>query len=56
MLTRHIRESLQVTPGPIPDFWAGPGDEASAEPISSKRIAPTDKIRPNFGDNYSRHS
>ena len=21
MLTRHIRESLQVTPGPFPDFW-----------------------------------
>ena len=29
MLTRHIRESLQVTPGPFPDFWVGPGDEAS---------------------------
>ena len=28
MLTRHIRESLQVTPGPFPDFWVGPGDEA----------------------------
>ena len=27
MLTRHIRESLQVTPGPFPDFWVGPGDE-----------------------------
>ena len=30
MLTRHIRESLQVTPGPFPDFWVGPGDEASS--------------------------
>ena len=29
MLTRHIRESLQVTPGPFPDFWVGPGDEAT---------------------------
>ena len=29
MLTRHIRESLQVTPGPFPDFWVGPGDEAN---------------------------
>ena len=28
MLTRHIRESLQVTPGPFPDFWVGPGDKA----------------------------
>ena len=28
MLTRHIQESLQVTPGPFPDFWVGPGDEA----------------------------
>ena len=23
--------SLQVTPGPFPDFRAGPGDEASGE-------------------------
>ena len=29
MLTQHIRESLQVTPGPFPDFWVGPGDEAT---------------------------
>ena len=29
MLTRHIREYLQVTPGPFPDFWVGPGDEAT---------------------------
>ena len=29
MLTRHIRENLQVTPGPFPDFWVGPGDEAT---------------------------
>ena len=28
MLTWHIRESLQVTPGPFLDFWAGPGDKA----------------------------
>ena len=32
MLTRHIWESLQVTPGPFPDFWAGPGDEAMPPP------------------------
>ena len=25
--TAH-REYLQVTPGPFPDFWVGPGDEA----------------------------
>ena len=29
MLTQHIQENLQVTPGPFPDFWVGPGDEAS---------------------------
>ena len=29
MLTQHIRESLQVTPGPFPDFWVGSGDEAT---------------------------
>ena len=34
MLTRHIRESLQVTPGPFPDFWVGPGDEASCTTTS----------------------
>ena len=28
MLTRHIREFLQVTPGPFPIFWVGPRDEA----------------------------
>ena len=28
MLTQHIREILQVTPGPFLDFWLGPGDEA----------------------------
>ena len=32
MLTRHIREFLQVTPGPFPDFWVGPGDEARLGP------------------------
>ena len=26
--TAHIRESLQATPGPFPDVWVGPGDEA----------------------------
>ena len=31
MLTQHIRESLQVTPGPFPDFWVGPGDEAKGQ-------------------------
>ena len=31
MLTQHLRESLQVTPGPFPDFWVGPGDEAGAK-------------------------
>ena len=29
MLTQHIREFLQVTPGHFPDFWAGPGDKAT---------------------------
>ena len=29
MLTRHIGKSLQVTPGSFPDFWVGPGDEAT---------------------------
>jgi len=28
MLTQRIQESLQVWPGPFPDFWVGPGDEA----------------------------
>ena len=36
MLTRHIRESLQVTPGPFPDFWVGPGDEAMSCTCTSK--------------------
>ena len=36
MLTRHIRESLQVTPGPFPDFWVGPGDEA--RPFPCERV------------------
>ena len=26
---QHIREFLQVWPGPLPSFWAGPGDEAN---------------------------
>ena len=29
MLTQHIPESLQVTPGPFPDFWVGSGYEAT---------------------------
>ena len=28
MLSQHIRESLQVTPGPFPDFWKGLWHEA----------------------------
>ena len=32
LLTQHIQESLQVTSGPFPDFWAGPGDKANATP------------------------
>ena len=40
MLTRHIRESLQVTPGPFPDFWAGPGDNEGPfthlEPVNDR--------------------
>ena len=28
LLTQHIREFLQVWPGPLPNFWAGSGDEA----------------------------
>ena len=35
MLTQHIREFLQVTPGPFPDFWVGPGDEATHPPFVS---------------------
>ena len=37
MLTRHIREYLQVTPGPFPDFWVGPGDEAMVACLSVVR-------------------
>ena len=29
MLTQHIPESLQVTPGPFPDFWVGSGYKAT---------------------------
>ena len=29
LLTQHIWESLQVTPGPFLNFWVGPGDEAN---------------------------
>ena len=29
LLTQHIWEFLQVTPGPFPDFWVGPGDKAN---------------------------
>ena len=32
MLTRHIREFLQVTPGPFHNFCVGPGDEARQQP------------------------
>jgi len=28
MQTQHVQESLQVWPGPFPNFWTGPGDEA----------------------------
>ena len=31
LLTQHIRDFLQVWLGPYPNFWAGPGDEASGE-------------------------
>ena len=40
MLTRHIREFLQVTPGPFPDFWVGPGDEATPRVIISRSGEP----------------
>ena len=29
LLTQHIWEVLQVWPGPFPDFWVGPKDEAT---------------------------
>ena len=29
MLSQHIQESLQMTPGPLPVFWVGPGEEAN---------------------------
>ena len=34
MLTQHIWESLQVIPGPFPNFCVGPGDEASSDLLS----------------------
>ena len=30
LLTQHIWEFLQVIPDSFPDFWVGPGDEATA--------------------------
>ena len=38
MLTRHIREGLQVTPGPFPDFWVGPGDEATSHGVYGETV------------------
>ena len=32
-----IQGFLQVTPGPFPDYWVGPGDEASAMGWSSEQ-------------------
>ena len=37
-----MREFLQVTPGPFPDFWVGPGDEATV--IAAVQV-------PEHGDN-----
>ena len=33
--TAH-REFLQVKPGPFPDFWVGPGDEANMTKLRGK--------------------
>ena len=38
LLTQHIQESLQVTPGPFPDFWVGPGDEATDQHVVKSEI------------------
>ena len=45
MLTQHIWESLQVIPGPFPDFWVGPGDEASPHLVSQARPTSAKKGR-----------
>ena len=31
LLTQHVREFLQVWPGPLPDFQTGPRDKATAD-------------------------
>ena len=28
--TQHIQDFLQLTPGPFPNFWVGPGDKGSS--------------------------
>ena len=33
MLTWHIQDFLQVTPGTFPEFWDGPGDKAMNRPF-----------------------
>ena len=33
-LSQHIQESLQVIPGPFPNFCVGPEDEASSDLLS----------------------
>ena len=40
LLTQHIRESLQVTPAPFPDFWLGLGDEASVNVLQARWSMP----------------
>ena len=38
LLTQHIREFLQVWPGPLPNFWVGPGDEAISHACATNEV------------------
>ena len=49
MLTQHIRKSLQITPGPFPDFWAGPGDEATTLDLTISLVLITLELEPRIG-------
>ena len=48
--SRHAWSAKAVAhpPPPVPPFLL-------AQNLSSKRIAPTDNMRPNFNDDYTRH-
>ena len=44
LLTQHISEFLQVTPGPFPNFWVGAGDKANqAHFLQVKNLDPDHK-------------